>query len=252
MTQEARLTLSGVHLPGGEDPLGIWELSSRDEPVAFAASAGGEGPVWRIDLPQATREVRADLRAQREAVRGRERQLTALEARLARLDLSPSYAVPLDAHEAELLRAVTVLRSPAIAFDPLAPERFNYREIYAQCEALFAQFRALVRPVARVETVTGGRWIALTAIDWNGDHSTTWLEKVAPADMEVHLAAVQLAMASRQTLLRLCVVVVTGALELALKAHIPGGQILLLPAVYRFVRDVLQELEHLKDGGAVA
>jgi hypothetical protein len=96
--------------------------------------------------------------------------------------------------------------------------------------------------------VMGGKPAGLTVIDWKGDHRTIWADGCASDQMETHLAAVRLAMASRQTLLRLFVIVVTGALGLALKAHIPGGQILLLPAVYQFVRDVLQELEHLSDG----
>jgi hypothetical protein len=43
-------------------------------------------------------------------------------------------------------------------------------------------------------------------------------------------------------LIRLVSVIATGAAGLAIKAAIPGGQVLLLPAAWRFVRDVLKQL----------
>ncbi len=252
MTQTAlmpgiRLTLGGVHLPGEEDPLGVWELAGRD-PVAYAAGSGYEGPIWRVELPEDQRAAFKDLRAKRAAVRLRERELERIEGLVARLDLVRSYSLEATAHEDRLLAAITALSSPATAFDTRTEERVNYGALYEQCRALVAQFQALVRPLGRIETVVGGTLVGLTAINLSGDQRTMWSEESAPEQMEAHLAAVRLAMASRQALLRLLVVVVTGALGLAVKAHIPGGQILLLPAVYRFVRDVLQELEHLPEG----
>jgi hypothetical protein len=247
MTQETTLTLGGIQLPADQDPLGVWELSGR-ETVAFAAGSSFEGPVWRVELPPRSRAARAQLRAQREQVRRRDRALDQIAARLTHIDLGSSYETTGDVHETELLTALTALTSPTASFDTRADEWLQYRAIYEQAEALLAQFRVLVRPVARVETVIGSQLVGLTVIDWNGDYETTWMEGSAPEQMEVHVAAVRLAMASRQALLRLFVVVVTGALGLAVQAHIPGGQILLVPAVYRFVRDVLQELKHLSDG----
>jgi hypothetical protein len=244
MPHEAKLTLGGVYLPEDQDPLGIWGVGSH-EAVAFAAGARFEGPVWRVELSES---ARTSLRAQREAVRTSDRDLDRIAYRMAHLDLATSYATPVAGAEAELRAAIAALSSPAMAFDTRAEERLNYRELYSQCQALLAQFQMLVRPVARVETLMGGRLVGLTAIDWSGDHRTIWMEDSVPDQMEAHLATVRLALASRQVLLRLFGVVVTGAVGIAVKAHIPGGQILLLPAVYRFVRDVLQELKRLPEG----
>ena len=256
MMQGVRLTVSGVHLPEDQDPLGIWELDGRKN-VAFAANAALDGLAWQVDLPELTQDAHTHLRIQHQQVAARARHLDTIAARVMGLDLTLRYEAQvgvheaLGVHEAALVNAVTALRSQITAFDVGAGARVDYRELYARCEALVSQFRALVRPVGRVETVIEGRLIALTAVDWNADYRTAWLNQVTLEEMELHLDAVRLAMASRQALLRLCVVVVTGALNLALRAHIPGGQILLLPAVYQFVRDVLQELERLPDGGSV-
>ena len=65
---------------------------------------------------------------------------------------------------------------------------------------------------------------------------------VSEEAMRTHLQSVHLALSSRIALIRIVSVVATGAAGLAIKAAVPGGQLLLLPAVWRFVRDALEEL----------
>jgi hypothetical protein len=60
--------------------------------------------------------------------------------------------------------------------------------------------------------------------------------------MRTHRQSVHLALGARIALIRIVSVVATGAAGLAVKAAIPGGQVLLLPAIWKFVRDVLAEL----------
>jgi hypothetical protein len=121
----------------------------------------------------------------------------------------------------------------------LAPED---RETMAQWRAFVDQVRRTVGHYAHVETEMGAVMIGSTAVGWTGDFTTTWAADVAPAAMRVHAQSVHLALASRIALMRVISVVTTGAAALALKAAVPGGQVLLLPATWRFVRDVLAEL----------
>ena len=100
----------------------------------------------------------------------------------------------------------------------------------------------MVSHYARVETALAGASIGRTTVDWTGDFVTTWEPVASGAAMRTHLQSVNLALGSRIALLRIVSVVATGAVGLAVKAAIPGGQVLLLPAVWRFVRDVLKEL----------
>jgi hypothetical protein len=250
--RQVRLTLGGIHLPADQDPLSVWEFANREH-ISYAAGSNFEGLIWRVELPRSAsaEAARAYLRGQQEEVRVRVQELDEIAARLARLNVIDSYVPRVSRYESELLAAVAELNSPALAFDTRTAELRNYKALYAQCEALLAQFKMLIRPILRVETLMGGKMVGLTTVNWDGDHQTIWMEGTTPDQMEAQLAAVRLAMASRQALLKLLGVVVTGALGLAMKAHIPGGQILLLPAVYRFVRDVLQELKHLPDGTGV-
>jgi hypothetical protein len=59
--------------------------------------------------------------------------------------------------------------------------------------------------------------------------------------MQLHHRAVHLALASRVALMRMVTVVGTGAAGLALRLTVPGAQLLVLPAAWRFVQDVLRE-----------
>ena len=67
--------------------------------------------------------------------------------------------------------------------------------------------------------------------------------------MALHHKAVQLALGSRIALVRLLIVVSTGAAKLALRLTVPGAQLLVLPAAWRFVRDVLKELQEWGEAG---
>ena len=59
--------------------------------------------------------------------------------------------------------------------------------------------------------------------------------------MQLHGQSVHLALASRQSLIRMVTVIAGGAAGLALKLSVPGGQWMALPAVFKFIRDVLRE-----------
>jgi hypothetical protein len=60
--------------------------------------------------------------------------------------------------------------------------------------------------------------------------------------MALHHQSVHLALGSRLALIRLLTIVGAGATKLALRLTIPGAQLLVLPAAWKFVRDVLEEL----------
>lgn len=239
--------LSGMALPGDKDPLGIW---ATDGPAAtpFAAGQAEDVMVWRVELPSSGFDARSLLGARTAAVSARVSALADVEARLAALEpTAPHYAMgETTGPEAALMATIQQLAMPAVAFGTDADAAERFRGIYAECQALLEQFRRLVEHYAWVVTTQGGIDVALTVVAWSGDYDTTWLDGVTEPQMQLHRDAVHLALASRDALLRLINVVGTGALTLALKASVPGGQILLLPAVYQYVRDVLEALEQFR------
>jgi len=64
--------------------------------------------------------------------------------------------------------------------------------------------------------------------------------------MTLHYHSVHLALASRLAMLHMISIVGTGAIGVAAKFAIPGGQLLALPAAWKFVQDVLKEWKNLK------
>lgn len=261
-----RFTFSGLDLPDSADPLGVWQFApaSATSTARFAAqdalTSEQDGLRWRIELPGADSEARDALSERLSAVELRQEQLDQVEQRLSELQ-SAQFTATRDAKipyaalpdpETELLRAVAALQRAPTAFALDRRDASAYRKILDRAEQLLLQFRRLVQYYARVETAIGAQSVGLTVVDWSGDYRTTWQDGVTASDMARHLDAVRLAMASRHALLRLASVVTSGALVLATKASVPGGQVLLLPAVYKYVRDVLEEFDRYAESQGLA
>jgi hypothetical protein len=246
---EYRFTLSGATFPEGGDPLGLWQPS--ESPVSFAAgsavSADGTppaGPIWRVELPASLEGAQQILESRMHALkRARGDLLTATEE-LDRLSVGRGVSFgtseELAAQKAALLETVDELRRP-VSFGIL-PKRIKDPESYRQWQAFVEQVRQVIAHYAQIETALAGSTVGLTTVGWTGDCATTWAPDITVDTMQTHVMSVRLTLESRVALMRVVSVVATGAAGLAVKAAIPGGQLLLLPAIWKFVRDVLAEL----------
>lgn len=230
--------LSGMTLPGDGDPFGIWETPG-EEAVSFDVDAPTE-PTWRVHLPPAPEDALALLKEKRSALRHGQSHLVKAQERLARLDAGVSYDAP-TGPEAALLRTLQAIEAPA-SFGPRWHEDAEQREVFQRWRDFLGQIRKMVAHYAHVETDLGGSLIGRTTVGWTGDFETHWSETIDPQSMAMHQQALQLALESRLALLRLLSVVSTGAAKLALRLTVPGAQLLVLPAAWTFVRDVLREL----------
>jgi hypothetical protein len=240
-------TLSGVGLPGSEDPLGLWETPQEDA-VSFSAGASAPpaDPTWRVELPESPEKAQAILadriRASELAYKdlGRvNRELTYI-GRTEAVSFSPSD--PLLAQKTELLATLDAFQSP-VSYGLFRKEKEGEdQESRQQWLAFVERVQRMVAHYARVETALAGRDVGQTAVGWTGDCTTTWEPNVTIEMMRAHRQSVHLALGARIALIRIVSVVATGAAGLAVKAAVPGGQVLLLPAVWKFVRDVLAEL----------
>jgi hypothetical protein len=94
-----------------------------------------------------------------------------------------------------------------------------------------------------------GALVGRTTVGWTGDFDTGWMEGATAPAMALHREAVQLALDSRIALVRLLIVVGAGAAKLGLRLTVPGAQLLVLPAAWTFVRDVLKELREWEQVG---
>jgi len=246
---EYGLSVSGVTLPGANDLFGVWTVAPRVAGVSFDANAPAApaDPTWRVQLPESVDAAQAILQTQGLAIQRGESALAQAEQRLARLGHAGegvSFAVPAGP-EAELLRALNTLQ-PSVSFGLPGKEAISEQlENLERWRSFLDQVRNMVSRYARVETEVAGVLVGQTAVGWTGDFESFWMPGVAPASMRLHYQSVHLALASRLAFIRMVAIVATGAAGLALTLSIPGGQLMALPAVWKFVRDVLKEMSNL-------
>ena len=247
---EYGFTLSGVGMPEGEDPLGLWSVPQEDA-VSFSAGAAAppEEPTWRIELPESPKEAQAILAGQIQASKLAHQDLANVNRDLIHIGrteaVSFSTSDPLLAQKSELLATLDAFQSPVSygLFSRKDKKKGSEdHESHQQWLAFVERVQQTVAHYARIETALAGRDVGRTAVGWTGDFATTWEPNVTIEMMRTHRQSVHLALDSRIALIRIVSIVATGAAGLAVKAAIPGGQVLLLPAIWRFVRDVLAEL----------
>ncbi|MCG8347377.1 MAG: hypothetical protein MI924_06305 [Chloroflexales bacterium] len=112
-----------------------------------------------------------------------------------------------------------------------------------------AQFRAFVERINRqiahyawVETRIEGQLVGRTIIDWSSDMRTVWATGVGSAQIAMHQQTLDLALSSREMLLRSFVLATRGAVILSVLLTVPGGIMMALPATLKFINDVMAEL----------
>jgi hypothetical protein len=239
----AVFTLKGIE--GGIDPLGVWTVPdgaarsfSVDEGVAPV-----EMPVWEIKLPADGAEAAGELAGTLEYLGASAQRLQQLQYKLAGLDpIGTSFGGTegISPAEGQLLMAVENLRSPSFS----AGEDDSW--LMQQWMAFVEQVKQSLAGYARIQSDWGGAPLGATQVDWLGNFQTRWLTMVTPEGRDLHCQVVRAALTSRLSWFKLVGTVTVGAAGLALKASIPGGQLLLAPAVWRFVTDVIRDVKQIQ------
>jgi hypothetical protein len=240
------------------DPLGLWDPASPG--LSFALEEAGfaspppDLPVYRLTLP-------ADLEASKTAIDSSaaafERVEAALEAIPARLDglvareraagVSFGASAPEPGPESDLLSLLAAAEREEAA--PGGPASFGVPEAAsAALAAARAQFAAFLAQIDRdllhfawVETNLAAQQLARTTVNWGGSAQTVWSAAASPEQIEIHLSILRFATQTRSQRLRLLVIVAGGAVKMAGLLAVPGGAALALPAVYRYVVQILTQ-----------
>ncbi len=255
-----------------EDELGVWQPASPAAPGDAGLESTGVGPaaadapgdvnLWLIALPKdrSAADQALDLAEARLAVA--ESALPQAENRLRAFAAaggpSPAIAPGLEAPELELASWSAMSQSagdldlrerPGQPMDDLAAVP-AFQQAVERTEAFFAKVREAVRDFTVVETSLGDARAALTRVSWTGDMRTAWASGLSTDDARQHIRAVSLALRTRDAWLRLALTVVRGAIQLAvLFAATP---LLALPAAYRFVRQIIDQMQALRALPALA
>ncbi len=252
--------LSGVAFPGvNQDPFGLWDVVPATGGVSFAVGEASqpEEPLHRADFASID-EGRAQLQLRQSVLSEQESLLRQAEQRLAEIGRSGSgvsFAAPLDRPPAFVQAEQTLEAALQRLAAPVSYGLFDRKtqeeqaadlEATSQWRQFLEQVRETIVNYARVETGIAGVPIGKTAVSWTGDFRTIWAPAITAADMEVHHHNVAVTLQWRLGTMRFVGVVGAGAANIAVKLGIPGGQLLALPAVWNFVKEVLAEWRKLQ------
>lgn len=243
-----------------EDELGVWQPALPSAPgeadmESFgpaAAAPPSSANLWRIALPEdRSAAARAlDMAEARLAVA--ESALPQAENRLRAFAAAggPSPAIRPGLEAPELGLAAWCATAGAAASWEYAVQPVDeiaalpdLQETIDRTRAFFDKIREAVRDFTVVETDLGATRVALTRVSWTGDMRTAWLRGLPADDAPQHLRAVSLALRTRDAWLRLALTVVRGAVLLA--ALFAATPLLALPAVYRFIRQIIDQVQAL-------
>jgi hypothetical protein len=251
-------------LPG---MLGNWDIPPLpgSQAVSFDAPALGveEAPIWRVNLPadpqqavQQLENTQARLQSSQEAldsVPDRIENLVNRSRAQARGEVSFA-AEPLPPAEAELLRLLnasgqTAIRAgqPEVSFGLGQDLGAEIRKATEGFQQFTQRISRLVAHFAWVETQVAGHLLARTVVGWTGDMNTLWEEYLQPQQVDLHRHSLVLAITSRAAMLRTFIVTTQGAAKLSVLLATPGGAILALPAAWKYVNQILAELEKIRD-----
>ena len=249
--QRPRLQLVDPASTFNQTVLGLWavEPPPADEVVFDVPSTPVARPsIWRVSLPATPGAATASL-AQAEI--DLEAAEYALDEALTRLDrFASGTRIDVDfgvgGSQRPKARLSAVLESPLVpgdvTFDVGEQPPGTWQEAGQQFLGYLQRLSRLAANYAWVETYGGERRIAWTVVGWTGALDTWWPADSRPEDAELHRRALNLALRSWATMMRMLVLAARGAVILSRAVATPLGPVLVVPAAWSFIQDVLVEL----------
>ena len=117
----------------------------------------------------------------------------------------------------------------------------EWKEASQRIAAILEQVVRFVACYAFVETRVEEQLLGRTAVSWMGDVNTVWMGGLTSEEVLLHQRALALAIGSRDALLQTVLMAAQLAVKLSVLLSTPGGVLLALPAVWRFIHQVLAE-----------
>lgn len=249
-----------LQLPEGE-PLGLvgpWEAAPPAS-VSFDVGSGEaapDAPVWRVRLPEDEAEAGLALSEAEAQLRASESGLEEAPARMdAILSALPggvsfgtvSFSVESGTPEASALdllaQAQAIEQGRPVSFGVEGFGSQAWEQARDQFEAFLGQLQREVLNLAWVETSAGEQLLARTAIGWGGDSNTLWAAEASDEQRRLHRRALTTAVKSRLLRIRIFSTVTSGAVKLSVMFTTPAGAVLALPAAWKFVNEILQQIK---------
>lgn len=220
-------------------------------------------PVWRKDLPSNAEEAAQILVDSESSLSASLERLDSVSASIDSLiqrvqatqqinfaagvegGLTQVRTAGLSEAELELLNALTGLST-----SPLQPSyglgispAGVWNEARGQFQAFLNQIQRMVGYAAWVETSIEGRWVGRTIVGWSGDQRTAWQERVEVEQFSLHRQSLDQAVRSRTAIIRMLAITTQTAVKISTLISVPGGALLALPAAWRYVQQMLEQID---------
>ena len=243
--------------------IGLWSVVPRGSDGTTASvptpAEGVDAPVWRgnyADPGRAEASLRfgeASLTFSRKGLGSVPERLNRLiENQPAALDFGvPSSDGTLAEPEAEFLALMQEVKNgySAISFDTGEKSSLGWEQASHQLKDILERASRFVAAYAWVETRVQEELLGRTVVSWTGDVNTAWRAGLRPEQIRLHQRTLALALGSRDTLFRTVLLAAQLAVKVSVLSSTPGGVILALPAVWRFIHRVLAELNEFRHAG---
>lgn len=254
-TSQAKLELLDPLLAGGLPlVLGLWETVPMppDDRVTFDSTSVTVLPIplWRISLSEESNLAATQLSNSEALLEGSTRALDTILDRVnilaqkhsIRQSLEFGIETTLAQPEGELLGSLKEIQKEGKQVSFALGEKIIIGEEQAgRFHAFVERIVQLFSHYACVESQTEGRLWARTIVGWTGSTHTMLQPGVLPIQALLHQRALSLALSSRNSLIRTFAMAVQAALKLSLMAALPGGVVLMIPAAWKFINQVLAE-----------
>ena len=244
---EGRAGAEAFGVPG-ETPAEAADGQARGLPLPV------EAPVWRASFPADSRAIATYLGQAQRQLQTAEAALAATPARLdafvARGLGGLAYTLPAPGTERvrpeddlSLLLAEFQGVEPMVNYGLAEQVGGRWKQAVGAFQAFAARLQQMAVGLAWVETTVGGQLVGQTVVTWTGDVRTVVPTRIKPAQAKLHQRTLHLALVSRWMVLRISALTIASAVKLSALAATPGGVVLVIPAVLRFINQVRIEFE---------
>jgi hypothetical protein len=233
-------------IEGAPAPPGPWATRSRPT-LAFSSQAplAPDEPLWKAEYPEDLAAARRALRDAEAILQAQAQALDAVPTRLRQIASSGAgFSNDMAASERELIGMIYELqgRPAAQSFGLGSTVRSTWNDATEQFRRFTARVYETISRYAMIETRQAEALIGRTRVGWSGDMHSHLQIALSPEQADLHQRTVALALQSRATLLKNVAMVGRGAAILATMISSPAGAVLAMPAAWKYIDSLLQEL----------
>jgi hypothetical protein len=236
----------------------LWELSPSypNQDVSFdtQAQANAETAIWKFDLPEAISTAERELQYLESEIQSTKMALEEIPLQIERIGhmhlKATSGELSFQSQDVKgadwelftLLGELSPLET-GLSFDYSGKTSQNLKNAVQEFENSFNRIKSVLTLFALVETSIAGKVIGRTRVSWTGKTESSWQLTGGVEQFHLHQRSLQAALASRYLLLNMLLISAQGAVKLSALLAIPGGAIMALPAVWKYITHVMKELE---------